>query len=282
MTERYSFLSPDSSLRGIPIYQLERAIASTSLRDGKHLSPDDDMDLAASEIENRKIDEFCWSLCFQPEFLIRLFHAGFLPICTNLGADGDPVYCLLPKLHFQRCVVEPHSVRVHKTARRKAARYVMTVDSAFDEVMHACCLQHAGNNWLYPPLRNALQDIHAVPTGPVRVHSVELWDKEGRLVAGEIGYSVGSAYTSMTGFYSESGAGAVQLAALAGLLKQSGAKLWDLGMGMDYKMDMGARLMPRAEWLSAVRQLRNEPRLSFPTSPVPARELIDCLRSIPP
>jgi Leu/Phe-tRNA-protein transferase len=79
------------------------------------------------------------------------------------------------------------------------------------------------------------------------------------LVAGELGYTVGAIYTSLTGFTSESGAGTVQLAALGRWLQRSGFQMWDLGMQMDYKAEMGAVLLPRRTFVKAVRTLRRPP-----------------------
>eukprot|EP00435_Cladocopium_sp_Y103_P020738 s1712_g5.t1 len=67
--------------------------------------------------------------------------------------------------------------------------------------------------------------------------------------------------SSCTGFSVKDkypGAGAVQLAALGAWLVRQGFKLWDLGMELDYKMDLGGRMVPRAEWARKVRQLRVE------------------------
>jgi hypothetical protein len=46
---------------------------------------------------------------------------------------------------------------------------------------------------------------------------------------GEFGAAVGAVYTSFTGFYSVSGAGTVQLLAMAKLLHAAGYEFWDLG-----------------------------------------------------
>ena len=73
--ERYSFCDAESRLRTVPVYQLERAIARTGLGYGKKLQPEDDLESAADEILNGNLNEFCWSLYFEPSFLIRLFYS---------------------------------------------------------------------------------------------------------------------------------------------------------------------------------------------------------------
>jgi hypothetical protein len=78
------------------------------------------------------------------------------------------------------------------------------------------------------------------------------------LVAGELGYSVGAVYTSLTGFATESGTGTVQLTCLGRWLEASGFLLWDLGMEMEYKFDLGAVLVPRHSFVRSVRLVGQE------------------------
>jgi len=87
---------------------------------------------------------------------------------------------------------------------------------------------------------------------------VEVWNATtGELAAGELGYTVGSIYTSLTGFTAESSAGSVQLAALGKLLIQHEFTVWDLGMEMAYKRSLGSHLIPRQDFVNQVRAVRD-------------------------
>lgn len=126
------------------------------------------------------------------------------------------------------------------------------------------------NCWLCPGLRRSLKFIQANPDmfPQIRIMSWELWAKktagdgeqqepEQVLAAVEIGFIMGSTYCSMTGAYDRDypGAGSVQLACTGGWLVREKIALWDFGMAMDYKEAMGARKIPRVEWLQTCVKL---------------------------
>ena len=203
---------------------------------------------------------------------------GFLPIASKTNDDDDNgMTIVLPKLHRERCVINPISdMHISRSVRKKSKRYVCTINQNFGGVVAGCHRQH-GQNWLYPEVVAAFRSMHSrgtrgmeamlfeddspVPVGvcPVRLYSIEICNESsGELVAGELGYTVGSIYTSLTGFTAEDGAGSVQLAVLGTLLQRCQFDMWDMGMTMDYKESLGAHLMPRAEFVYSVRRVRVE------------------------
>jgi len=93
-----------------------------------------------------------------------------------------------------------------------------------------------------------------------------------------LGYVVGGIYTSLTGARTVDSSGTIQLYALGGLLKKLGFKFWDLGMQMEYKMDLGGRLIPRTMWLDVVAKTRNETHMKFACDHVSAKDLIQSLQ----
>ena len=216
--------------------------------------------------------DYCWSLCFEERFVARLCYEGFLPICCDVGGSEMPgLYVLLPKLHEQRCVLLPPRLHISRKVRRRARRYILTVGRALPRVLHGCIAQH-GVSWLYPPMQRLLLKLIAgcgVGGGHVRTVSFELWAlPEGasagefrddlRLVAGDLGCVVGSSYTSFSGFRCEDGAGSVQLALTARLLERAGFAWWDLGQEHTYKTDLGAELIPRADFIKRFHRTRDE------------------------
>ena len=226
--------------------------------------------------------DFCVSHIFHPTLMAQLMNEGFLPIATP--------DVLLPKLHEDRCVISlPDNLHISKSTRKKAKKFNMTLNQAFSRVVEGCREQHGEMCWLYPRLVEVFEAMNRVEhtpamvvdetrqVCPVRVYSVEVWNVDtGALAAGELGYTVGSVYTSLTGFCREDSAGSVQLAALGRLLIQQQFSLWDLGMVMDYKLSLGCQSMPRKAFLAHVHSVRHSKGHLKLQLPPPSEELRNC------
>jgi len=244
--------------------------------------PPEDGDRLVDWISAAYPDEFCASLSFSPDFIDELCASGFIPMATRDDEAGE---VLIPKLHTVRSVLEPEAMAVTRTARRESRRYGFALDLRFDDVLVACLETH-GSDWLRPPLLDAWRELFATRNSRrSRFSSMELY-LDGALVAGEIGVFVGGCYTSLTGFRRASGSGTVQLAAAGRFLEASGASLWDLGMPLDYKATLGARNVPRGEFVRLFRAARagavRRPGGSRDAGPWPARGLIDRVPFIAP
>lgn len=68
---------------------------------------------------------------------------------------------------------------------------MITLDAAFDEVMHACAAPRAGQpgTWITAEMQTAFHRLHALGMA----HSIEVWDN-ARLIGGLYGVSLGGAF----------------------------------------------------------------------------------------
>jgi Leu/Phe-tRNA-protein transferase len=189
---------------------------------------------------------------------------GFMPM--GLVYRGEEI--LLVKCHLQRCVADPAAVHVPANTRRYARGMRLAVDRSPAETLAAIDGVHL-DSWLTPRLQAALLDLVGAgvgvgvgvgvdrsgsAAGRVRVFTIELLDdSDGSAVAWEVGYAVGTVYTSLTGAHRRNGSGWVQMIALATLLYEAGFTMWDLGMEIDYKLRLGCRLLAREAFLRAYR-----------------------------
>mmetsp|Transcript_44427 Transcript_44427/g.128586 ORF Transcript_44427/g.128586 Transcript_44427/m.128586 type:complete len:336 (+) Transcript_44427:51-1058(+) len=207
-----------------------------------------------------------WSLDFNADLFCELAYEGFLSTSLEIPAGGDSVIqVMLPWIDPKRNSLDFHEMHISKQVRKRAKQYTMTVDTAYDDVMLGCIRQH-GEGWLYRGLRWLLRRLfkegyRGSRSINVGVHSLELWSSDGELVAGDLGYTVGGVYTSMTGFRKQDtrGAGEVQLVLTGALLHKMGYDWWDLGMVMKYKARLGARVISREAFISRLHGDRNKP-----------------------
>lgn len=207
-----------------------------------------------------------WSLDFSASLFCELAYEGFLSTSLELPAGGDEVIqVMLPWIDPKRNSLDFHDMHISRQVRKRAKQYTLTVDAAYDDVILGCIRQH-GEGWLYRGLRWLLRGLfkegyRGSRSINVGVHSFELWDADGQLVAGDLGYTVGAVYTSMTGFRLKGtqGAGEVQLLLTGALLHKMGYCWWDLGMVMKYKARMGARVISREDFIKRLHGDRDKP-----------------------
>jgi len=189
---------------------------------------------------------------------------GYLP----MGGMG----MLLPKIHKARCILVPSEVHIGRKVRRRAKGFHISINQAWHKVVSSIqkltFTYSKGDCWLTNEIAAAYEAVGKVESqwrreGSIRFHSVELWHTaSGELVAGEIGYTCGRVYSSCTGFTRKeeyAGTGSVQLASLGRWLARCGFELWDLGMELDYKLELGGKMVPRSAWAEQVRALRATP-----------------------
>ncbi len=203
-------------------------------------------------------EEFCIALEMNEQFVANLMYHGFLPMMMELD-DGVPL--LIPKLHFERCVLDFKDLHVSKRIRKSLDSYTLTCNNNYDNVIEQIIAYHKypkrEENWIHPSLQKTLSALHkASPNPNVQVWTFELWNKEGKLVAGEIGYRVGGVYTSLSGFHLENNTGKVQMILTAQWLEKQGFAFWDLGMEMPYKMHLGAHILETKEFMERLYKVR--------------------------
>ncbi|MBF0276939.1 MAG: hypothetical protein HQM13_04080 [SAR324 cluster bacterium] len=199
-------------------------------------------------------EEFCFSINFDPQFISAICYLGLFPMAAEVGG----YIILLIKLHEERCILDFENLHIPRNVKKRSGRYSFSVDHAFEECISAINEQHP-NSWIFPPLAKAFIQMFYTKEFSTRLHSFELWEGD-ELVAGEVGFVVGAAYASLSGFFRKSSTGTIQLCATAKMLEQCGFAYWDLGMEIPYKLELGARSLDRELFLTRQRAIRDEKR----------------------
>jgi len=126
------------------------------------------------------------------------------------------------------------------------------------------------SNWLRGPYPGLLKELaneqgsDSFGTMTPRVIAVEIRDMvNNTLVGGEVGYSTGAIYTSLSGYFLRhqpeyNHMGKLQLTTLAILLQSSGYHFWNLGHPyMEYKVHLGAKVLKRPLFLERWKYSRD-------------------------
>ncbi|MCQ2579708.1 MAG: leucyl/phenylalanyl-tRNA--protein transferase family protein [Treponemataceae bacterium] len=182
------------------------------------------------------------------------------------------------KYHANKLIIPFDKLHVSKKLKAwlngKFADYTLTFNKAYDQCMEEL-LKAYPETWLTDDLLKSFKAIHETPDEKVSIDSVELWH-DGKLVAGEIGFTTRNAYASLSGFHNADDVGTVLMCILGLFLKNNGYAYWDLGMELEYKYRFGAISCTRDEQEKHYETLGTE-KLSFPKEEIKLSDFLKFL-----
>ena len=137
-----------------------------------------------------------------------------------------------------------------KNVRNKG--FETRIDCAFAKVIKACAEPRKGEpgTWISAEMQAAYLALHRAG----HAHSVETW-REGRLVGGLYGVSIGRAFFGESMFSRETDASKVALVALVEELRARGCPMIDCQQRTPLLASMGGREIPRRQFLRRLAAL---------------------------
>ncbi len=183
--------------------------------------------------------------------LLEAYRHGIFPWFN----EGEPILWWSPD---PRMVLFPAEFKVSrslgKTLRKGA--YEVRCDTAFEQVMRACAAPrdgHAGT-WIHEDMITAYCSLHELGYA----HSVETW-VDGELAGGLYGMAVGRMFYGESMFSRRTDASKIALAHLARQLERWEFGMIDCQMNTPHLASLGAREIPRTEFLERLGRLVNLP-----------------------
>lgn len=176
------------------------------------------------------------------DLLLRAYASGVFPMAED--ADDPEVFWVRPE---SRGIIPLDSFHIPRTLRKlyRQGRFEIRHDTSFEKVIEHCAQPSPGRDktWINAPIREAYGELFARG----HVHTVEAW-REGELVGGLYGVSLGRAFFGESMFSRESGASQVCLVDLVRHLTERGYQLLDTQFTTDHLLRFGAIDVARRQY----------------------------------
>ena len=184
-----------------------------------------------------------------PQTIVAAYRAGLFPWphdgVDTLWWSPDPRAILPPdRFHVSR-----------RLARRlRQARFRVTFDAAFAQVIAACAVRPEGT-WITPGMMRAYLRLHTLGWA----HSVEVWNREGALIGGLYGLRVDGLFGAESMFHRATDASKIALFALTRLAPRAGMALIDVQLPTPHLESLGCEAVPRERYLELVADVARAP-----------------------
>jgi leucyl/phenylalanyl-tRNA--protein transferase len=194
-----------------------------------------------------------------PQILLRAYAEGLFPMGER--RDDPALYWVSPEM---RGVIPLGGFHVPRRLARtvRSDHFTVTCDQAFTRVMQACAAPAPGREQSW--INSEILRLYTALAASGHAHSVECW-RDGKLVGGLYGVSLGAAFFGESMFSLERDASKVALVHLVGRLIAGGYRLLDTQFLTGHLARFGAVEIPRAAYLEKLNDaLRAE--AYFPAS----------------
>jgi leucyl/phenylalanyl-tRNA--protein transferase len=180
----------------------------------------------------------------RPERLLRAYREGVFPMYE----EGEPICWWSPD---PRAVFEMDGLHVSRRLERtiRGGAFRCTLNRNFAGVMRECGNRREGT-WITSDMRSAYYRLHELGFA----HSVEVWH-DGEMVGGIYGVAVGGLFAGESMFHRLRDASKVGLVFLFERLRDCGFELFDTQILNDHTARMGAREIPRSEYLDRLQHV---------------------------
>lgn len=191
-----------------------------------------------------------------PARLLDAYRHGIFPWFNK----DDPILWWSPD---PRMVLFPRELRIShtlgKTMRKRI--YAVRTDTAFEQVMRLCAAPRPGQDgtWIHEAMIDAYVELHRQGYA----HSVETW-LAGELVGGLYGIAIGRMFYGESMFSRSRDASKIALACLAAQLQRWNFGMIDCQMSTPHLASLGAREIPRKEFLTRMQELIHYPDTGSP------------------
>jgi leucyl/phenylalanyl-tRNA--protein transferase len=181
------------------------------------------------------------------ERLLLAYSLGIFPWYS----EDSPILWWSPD---PRLVLVPEELKISRSLRQRMKKGIfrVTFDTAFEKVMKGCAevpRKDGQGTWITEEMIEAYCRLHEKGVA----HSVESW-AEGRLAGGLYGVALGGVFFGESMFSRRSDASKAALVTLVERLKGEGFRIIDCQMTTAHLMSMGAREIPRPEFLKIIKK----------------------------
>jgi leucyl/phenylalanyl-tRNA--protein transferase len=179
----------------------------------------------------------------EPATLLGAYSRGLFPM--RLGGLDGPLAWWSPD---PRAVMPLEGFTASRSLRRARHRFTVTLDREFEAVMRGCADPRRPHGWIDESFIEAYCELHRLG----HAHSVEVRTADGALAGGLYGVRIGRFFAGESMFHRVTDASKVALWSAVDLLVIDGAELFDVQWLTPHLQSLGAREIPRREYLAAL------------------------------
>jgi leucyl/phenylalanyl-tRNA--protein transferase len=189
---------------------------------------------------------------WNPETLLAAYRFGLFPMPYEIDGQESAIGWWSP---HSRAVFHPNEIHVSKSMRAARKKFKVTVDRDFEAVIRACGNPNRESGWINEDVISAFIVLHRLGLA----HSIEVWNREDRLVGGLYGLELGGVFAGESMFHIEKNASKVALVHLGELLNDGNGRIIDTQWMTSHLESMGAKPINRREYCQILPNLLEIP-----------------------